>query len=88
MSTKGTHIPDWLAVPFAGITPAPSHMVRGEGMRIGIIRESMASGGEKATEPIIAAAIAARSSGPASSSDCRAPPGRWKWNCCSSKVRF
>src|SRR5919108_348335 len=23
MSTKGTHIPDWLAVPFAGITPAP-----------------------------------------------------------------
>jgi NADPH-dependent glutamate synthase beta subunit-like oxidoreductase len=24
MSTKGTHIPDWLAVPFAGITPAPS----------------------------------------------------------------
>src|SRR5579863_5113328 len=24
MSTKGTHIPDWLAIPFAGITPAPS----------------------------------------------------------------
>ncbi len=24
MSTKGTHIPDWLAVPFAGITPAPA----------------------------------------------------------------
>ena len=24
MSTKGTHIPDWLAVPFGGITPAPS----------------------------------------------------------------
>jgi NADPH-dependent glutamate synthase beta subunit-like oxidoreductase len=24
MSTKGTHIPDWLKVPFAGITPAPS----------------------------------------------------------------
>ena len=24
MSTKGTHIPDWLNVPFAGITPAPS----------------------------------------------------------------
>jgi len=24
MSTKGTKIPDWLAVPFAGITPAPS----------------------------------------------------------------
>src|SRR5579864_958049 len=24
MSTKGTHIPDWLAVPFAGITPGPS----------------------------------------------------------------
>src|SRR5712691_4574171 len=24
MSTKDTHIPDWLAVPFAGITPAPS----------------------------------------------------------------
>jgi NADPH-dependent glutamate synthase beta subunit-like oxidoreductase len=24
MSTKGTHIPDWLAVPFAGITPAPT----------------------------------------------------------------
>src|SRR5213592_598327 len=24
MSTKGTHIPDWLQVPFAGITPAPS----------------------------------------------------------------
>jgi NADPH-dependent glutamate synthase beta subunit-like oxidoreductase/Pyruvate/2-oxoacid:ferredoxin oxidoreductase delta subunit len=24
MSTKGTLIPDWLAVPFAGITPAPS----------------------------------------------------------------
>ena len=24
MSTKGTHIPDWLPVPFAGITPAPS----------------------------------------------------------------
>ena len=24
MSTKGAHIPDWLAVPFAGITPAPS----------------------------------------------------------------
>ena len=24
MSTKGTHIPDWLTVPFAGITPAPS----------------------------------------------------------------
>ena len=24
MSTKGTHIPEWLAVPFAGITPAPS----------------------------------------------------------------
>lgn len=24
MSTKGTRIPDWLAVPFAGITPAPS----------------------------------------------------------------
>jgi NADPH-dependent glutamate synthase beta subunit-like oxidoreductase len=24
MSTKGTKIPDWLTVPFAGITPAPS----------------------------------------------------------------
>jgi NADPH-dependent glutamate synthase beta subunit-like oxidoreductase len=24
MSTKGTHIPGWLTVPFAGITPAPS----------------------------------------------------------------
>ena len=24
MSTKGTHIPNWLTVPFAGITPAPS----------------------------------------------------------------
>jgi len=24
MSTKGTHIPDWLTVPFAGITPAPT----------------------------------------------------------------
>jgi NADPH-dependent glutamate synthase beta subunit-like oxidoreductase len=24
MSTKGTHIPEWLTVPFAGITPAPS----------------------------------------------------------------
>ena len=24
MSTKGTHIPDWLMVPFAGITPAPT----------------------------------------------------------------
>ena len=24
MSTKGTHIPDWLKIPFAGITPAPS----------------------------------------------------------------
>ena len=24
MSTTGTHIPDWLRVPFAGITPAPS----------------------------------------------------------------
>jgi NADPH-dependent glutamate synthase beta subunit-like oxidoreductase len=24
MSTKGTHIPDWLIVPFGGITPAPS----------------------------------------------------------------
>ncbi len=24
MLTKGTHIPDWLNVPFAGITPAPS----------------------------------------------------------------
>jgi len=24
MSTKGTHIPEWLNVPFAGITPAPS----------------------------------------------------------------
>jgi NADPH-dependent glutamate synthase beta subunit-like oxidoreductase len=24
MSTKGTRIPDWLQVPFAGITPAPS----------------------------------------------------------------
>jgi NADPH-dependent glutamate synthase beta subunit-like oxidoreductase len=24
MSTKGTRIPDWLIVPFAGITPAPS----------------------------------------------------------------
>jgi len=24
MSTKGTHIPDWLQVPFAGITPAPA----------------------------------------------------------------
>jgi NADPH-dependent glutamate synthase beta subunit-like oxidoreductase len=24
MSTKGTRIPDWLAVPFGGITPAPS----------------------------------------------------------------
>ncbi len=24
MSTKGTRIPDWLTVPFAGITPAPS----------------------------------------------------------------
>src|ERR1700693_1158348 len=24
MSTEGTHIPDWLKVPFAGITPAPS----------------------------------------------------------------
>jgi NADPH-dependent glutamate synthase beta subunit-like oxidoreductase len=24
MSTQGTHIPDWLQVPFAGITPAPS----------------------------------------------------------------
>jgi NADPH-dependent glutamate synthase beta subunit-like oxidoreductase len=24
MSTKGTHIPDWLTVPFGGITPAPS----------------------------------------------------------------
>jgi len=24
MSTKGTHIPDWLQVPFAGITPAPT----------------------------------------------------------------
>ena len=24
MSTKGTHIPEWLQVPFAGITPAPS----------------------------------------------------------------
>src|SRR5205823_6154747 len=24
MTTKGTHIPDWLQVPFAGITPAPT----------------------------------------------------------------
>ena len=24
MSTKGTRIPDWLKVPFAGITPGPS----------------------------------------------------------------
>jgi NADPH-dependent glutamate synthase beta subunit-like oxidoreductase len=24
MSTKGTHIPEWLRVPFAGITPAPT----------------------------------------------------------------
>jgi NADPH-dependent glutamate synthase beta subunit-like oxidoreductase len=24
MSTEGTHIPDWLKVPFAGITPAPT----------------------------------------------------------------
>lgn len=24
MSTRGTHIPDWLTIPFAGITPAPS----------------------------------------------------------------
>ena len=24
MSTQGTHIPDWLKVPFAGITPAPT----------------------------------------------------------------
>jgi NADPH-dependent glutamate synthase beta subunit-like oxidoreductase len=24
MSTKGTHVPDWLVVPFAGITPAPT----------------------------------------------------------------
>jgi NADPH-dependent glutamate synthase beta subunit-like oxidoreductase len=24
MSTEGTHIPDWLRVPFAGITPAPT----------------------------------------------------------------
>jgi NADPH-dependent glutamate synthase beta subunit-like oxidoreductase len=24
MSTKNTHIPDWLTVPFAGITPAPT----------------------------------------------------------------
>jgi NADPH-dependent glutamate synthase beta subunit-like oxidoreductase len=24
MSTKGTHIPEWLQVPFAGITPAPT----------------------------------------------------------------
>jgi len=24
MSTKGTRIPDWLTIPFAGITPAPS----------------------------------------------------------------
>ena len=24
MSTQGTHIPDWLKVPFAGITPGPS----------------------------------------------------------------
>jgi NADPH-dependent glutamate synthase beta subunit-like oxidoreductase len=24
MSTQGTHIPEWLRVPFAGITPAPS----------------------------------------------------------------
>jgi len=24
MSTKGTHIPEWLKVPFAGITPAPT----------------------------------------------------------------
>ena len=24
MSTKDTHIPDWLKVPFAGITPAPT----------------------------------------------------------------
>src|SRR6266702_3515287 len=24
MSTKGTRIPDWLTVPFAGITPAPT----------------------------------------------------------------
>src|SRR5215472_5881296 len=24
MSTKGTHTPEWLTVPFAGITPAPS----------------------------------------------------------------
>ncbi|MGH9385666.1 MAG: FAD-dependent oxidoreductase [Vicinamibacterales bacterium] len=24
MSTRGTHIPDWLQVPFAGITPAPT----------------------------------------------------------------
>jgi len=24
MSTQGTHIPEWLKVPFAGITPAPS----------------------------------------------------------------
>lgn len=24
MSTKGTHIPEWLTVPFAGITPAPT----------------------------------------------------------------
>ena len=24
MSTKGTHIPEWLKVPFGGITPAPS----------------------------------------------------------------
>jgi len=23
MSTKNTHIPEWLTVPFAGITPAP-----------------------------------------------------------------
>ena len=24
MSTKGTQIPEWLKVPFAGITPAPT----------------------------------------------------------------
>ncbi|MGB2605243.1 MAG: hypothetical protein WBC78_16725, partial [Candidatus Sulfotelmatobacter sp.] len=24
MSTKNTHIPEWLTVPFAGITPAPT----------------------------------------------------------------
>src|SRR6266481_5855002 len=24
MSTKGTRIPEWLTVPFAGITPAPT----------------------------------------------------------------